>query len=851
MNMLPITLKLKNFLAYRDPDPLYFDGITLACLTGANGAGKSSLLDAITWVLWGKARAKSDNELIHSGQNDMSVELEFEHADQRYKVIRTRSAGKSGKSALNFLSVKRDGSLQTLDEPNLRETQKRIIDLLRLEYDTFVTSAFLQQGKADAFTTKQPAERKRLLADILGLEQWEVYEQRTKDQLKEIDRTLENLKGSLKEIQEELRFESSYQATLRTAKQNRDDAQKELEIAEARVKEFANAETDYKLMVAQIQDLQKVLRERQADRDTVYKDGEKLTQQLADYQAILEQSEAIRTGLDILREAREQDGTLGEQLSQVRELEKHKNTLEKHIQSERTTLEKQLSALFATIQQLRASASIDNTAHLLTLREKIAELQQAENERTYIKHTESELKEERGQLSSQMNSLKEQGDELKERIKTLEEAEGATCPLCGQPLTEEHRTTLGAELGIQLAKMRDDWASANTRSKDIDKEIKDSTKRFDDLSQALQDLPRLQKDLGKLEKEQTDAQANQTKLMTQEAEYTTLQKRLEEHDYAHTEQHELQQLSAELDHIGYSEQTHSDIRQKLSEYSAYEKQSQRLHEAEVQIPSLTSQLEEKSARYERLNKAIEADEVTLEENHQQLPQLEANVLEHKRLTQARNEQQQKHTRAMGEVQVAEQQLKALDARRERAKKIEMDQENLSVEAAYYEELKLAFGKNGVPAMIIESAIPELEMLANDLLTRMTNGRMHLRLTTQQEKQDGGLKETLNIEIADELGTRSYEMYSGGEAFRVNFALRIALSKLLARRAGAQLSTLFIDEGFGTQDEEGRGKLVDAINTVQEDFKMILVITHMEDLRDSFPVHITIEKTPRGSRVSIQ
>jgi len=103
---------------------------------------------------------------------------------------------------------------------------------------------------------------------------------------------------------------------------------------------------------------------------------------------------------------------------------------------------------------------------------------------------------------------------------------------------------------------------------------------------------------------------------------------------------------------------------------------------------------------------------------------------------------------------------------------------------------------------------------------------------------------------DELGTRSYELYSGGESFRVNFAIRIALSKLLARRAGARLQTLVIDEGFGTQDAQGRERLVEAINSTKEDFERILVITHIEELKDAFPVRIDVFKTPQGSQVAI-
>jgi exonuclease SbcC len=129
--------------------------------------------------------------------------------------------------------------------------------------------------------------------------------------------------------------------------------------------------------------------------------------------------------------------------------------------------------------------------------------------------------------------------------------------------------------------------------------------------------------------------------------------------------------------------------------------------------------------------------------------------------------------------------------------------------------------------------------------------MNLFLTTQREKVTGGMAETLEIQIADELGTRSYELYSGGEAFRINFALRVALSQVLARRAGAHLRTLFLDEGFGTQDEDGRNKLVEAITAIQDDFDLILVITHIDELRDSFPVHVVVEKTGSGSRVSVR
>ena len=128
--------------------------------------------------------------------------------------------------------------------------------------------------------------------------------------------------------------------------------------------------------------------------------------------------------------------------------------------------------------------------------------------------------------------------------------------------------------------------------------------------------------------------------------------------------------------------------------------------------------------------------------------------------------------------------------------------------------------------------------------------MSVKIETQRETKKGDTVETLDIKIADELGTRNYEMFSGGEAFRIDFAIRIALSKLLARRAGAPLPTLIIDEGFGTQDSNGLEKLKEAIISIQDDFEKILVVTHIEEFRDAFPTRIDITKTEDGSTIEV-
>jgi exonuclease SbcC len=203
--------------------------------------------------------------------------------------------------------------------------------------------------------------------------------------------------------------------------------------------------------------------------------------------------------------------------------------------------------------------------------------------------------------------------------------------------------------------------------------------------------------------------------------------------------------------------------------------------------------------------------------------------------------------------ILEQQIQRCETLANEVKEQEQSLRRMVVEKSIYDELTAAFGKNGVQALIIEGAMPQLEADANEILGRLTENRMFLKLELREGRRDratGQPSEEMDIRIADEVGTRSYETFSGGEAFRINFALRIALSKLLARRSGAPLPILFIDEGFGSQDRIGQERLTEAIQSIQNDFERIIVITHIEQVKDAFPVRIEVTKGPSGSTFTI-
>jgi exonuclease SbcC len=164
-------------MCYRDNvPPLSFEGIHVACLGGDNGNGKSAIFDAMTWALWGESRAKSDDDLIHIGQSEMDVDFEFTARGQRYRILRKRSrkpgTNRAGQTILE-LQIAHDDGYKTISGNTIQETQQKIIELLRLDYKTFVNSAFLRQGHSDEFSIKRPSERKEILANILNLQQYD------------------------------------------------------------------------------------------------------------------------------------------------------------------------------------------------------------------------------------------------------------------------------------------------------------------------------------------------------------------------------------------------------------------------------------------------------------------------------------------------------------------------------------------------------------------------------------------------------------------------------------------------------------------------------------------------------
>ena len=152
--------------------------------------------------------------------------------------------------------------------------------------------------------------------------------------------------------------------------------------------------------------------------------------------------------------------------------------------------------------------------------------------------------------------------------------------------------------------------------------------------------------------------------------------------------------------------------------------------------------------------------------------------------------------------------------------------------------------------MIENLLPQLEAETNQILGKLSDHQLHVQFVTQRSGRNNRKIDTLDILIADARGTRPYETYSGGEAFRVNFAIRLAIARLLALRSGMSLKMLIIDEGFGTQDREGCDRLIAAIEAIAPDFACILTITHMPHFREAFQTRVDVTKDEDGSHILI-
>ncbi|MDX2242597.1 MAG: AAA family ATPase [Leptolyngbyaceae cyanobacterium bins.302] len=1083
--MIPLRLVLKNFLSYREAT-LDFQGLHTACICGANGAGKSSLLEAIAWAIWGESRATSEDDVIHLGAEEVRVDFLFIHNQHTYRIIRSRH--RSQVTALEFQVANPNPltphpqppvsnpqpQFRSLTAKGIRATQQLILDHLRLDYETFVNSAYLRQGRADEFMLKRPNERKQILADLLKLAQYDELAERAKDQSRQLKGQIDLLERNLATIQEQLQQQDAI-AQERT--------QLETVLAQTQVQQTQDAEQLQQLqaMQHQRQTWQQQLSWQQQQQRVLEQDCHRLQQELAaaqhqqqELETWLRQEATIATGYVHFQALQTQEAQLSarfkthhlaqtqrQQYAQqqaekvatiqatIQQLQAQLEALQQQEQDIQQTLRKtttiadalkslhaarshlsqqdqvqlQAAPLLQRRQQIltqlernhaKLSARLDELkvssrqlqaqqarqtqlqGAVLAVNDRIATLEQRRfyqqqvrekgvERRNFMERLQAEqrnyesqladveqkiqlLEQQMGESSRQDtgNRKPETGNRRKrEEKRVTEEASGKTqnlklktlphpsthsstlshppshpfppCPLCDRPLDEHHGTVVLEKHQQKRQEVLDHIWVIREQLSASEREIQLLRQEYRELERELNQYPVELERRGQLQQQlQATIEAEHT-LGQLTTEISAIERSLQQGEYATDLQQELQLLEQRLQELNYDEKNHALARGDVDRWRWAEvkqaelKQAQRRQnqiaqrqpELQTQLDTASTQLEalqqETAVQLQQFDRQIAEIGYNLEQHNalqvavreeqtwqlryqelqrsqQQYPRIQQRV---KELAQSLKERQTSQQINQAQTQTLLQKLQATPDRQKQV--IELEQrlhqrrsdldeqlaalgrlqqqqqhlESLSTQHSalstqhstlqhqyrIYHELAQAFGKNGIQALMIENILPQLEAETNRILARLSANQLHIQFITQRSHKRNPSRtkakleaakmiETLDILIADAQGTRPYETYSGGEAFRVNFAIRLALARLLAQRSGTTLQMLIIDEGFGTQDAEGCDRLIAAINAIASDFACILTVTHVPHFKEAFQARIEVVKTADGSQLQL-
>lgn len=890
--MIPLKLQLKNFLSYgNNLQTVDFAPYKLICLSGRNGHGKSALLDAITWALWGQARkvgatSKPDDGILRLGQTEMTVCFDFIFNGQTYRVRRDYSK-KYGKphTHVDFGLLDNDNNrFIPLTDKTIRKTQLKIESILGLDYESFINSSFLRQGQANEFSKKSAKERKEVLATILGLHHYERARSLTLEKIRTLNNEqlhIEKLKERLIQEQEKIK-EVPYQlATLdRDLKKILDEETQATQLIKTiaeKKKECLNKRHKEKLLSFELTQLKEQETEKRISLKKIRIEWQGFHEKFissTDQEKLKHEKQKIVHEISTLQKNVQKN--LDER-SEYLKIKEKKAVLEGQVIR---SFEKEYQELFSSIERLAAQHEFLKNTLIKQIETKKEYSEQIKISETAIATIRQNLPPETLLMESFELKKKlererefyqrwiEQGNWVNSELKNIAQKQilsqdptNPSCPLCEQNLSQarkrflhkkfstdtdflEHRfkrlSALIKRLRESLQKQHQELESVlkiESLLKEQDSITKDLRKLEESIASTEKELKTIAKHLETLKDQEKTLQQKQITSLKNNHELNELEikiKNFENSNYASEDPiKKIPLLTETLHRIEEKLELFEKIKEQKAAQEERRKTISQLCCDLKKIQSIKKQLEETIKPFATLNQ----EEISLEKKELEAHNLLKSILQNK------EEQLTEKGRLETEKKKGEQLTKE-------QKELENNSALLGTSIHEYQIISKALSKDGIQALLIEDALPEIESEANNLLARLTDNQASIHIESLRDLKKGGTRETLDINISDASGIRPYELFSGGEAFRIDFALRIAISKLLAHRAGTSLQTLIIDEGFGSQDEDGLYKIMDALYLIQDDFEKIIIVSHLSTMKDQFPVHFLIEKQAQGSTVHV-
>ena len=842
-----------------DVPSLNLEPVHIACISGDNGYGKTALLDAITWAIWGKARAKTQDELVNVARNTMFVELDFFAGESRYRVTRTYTKGRgasSGKSELN-LSIIIGNTVTSLMANTIRETEEKIVNLLNMDYETFINTSYLKQGDSNRFTSSRPTDRKKILADLLDLSYYERLESASKQHSRQLQNdvevqqsVIEHKSSAVQEKELILERLETYKKESQNLLSEEQSLSKELENLNQKRQTLLVETSNKKTMVDQIDTSEKEI-------GMMLVQEMRWKKELGELKILLSRSGEIQSTYKEYQDLRSEYGRSSTLISDFHKINAEKIVIEKTIAIETLKLESQISnksnriktdlqPLVDGIPKLLREINLANTA--------LQNLEIEFSETEHLLNKANALSEKVTILQISNKTLLTQMSDSRNRFDMINHAE-ATCPLCLQSLSTGNKQHIRDGLQSEGKTSKIEYES-NLEKIQALTDRKDELITQNELQQTI--LVRKKTETEKIQYDLMNqlgkSEASSIELSSLKLNLVQMEEELNSERFCSEELNRLKILDSKLKKLEDTEKNHSHLESKLESLSPYLELHAQLQGSRDRLLSVTQSVEDtKSIR--------EARQLQTETWKLELVRIEKILTEEWGFDQKINLIQSKIKKVKGQslyaVTMREQaryQIEQIVKAEEDIKSMELEIFKTNEDVQLYEELASAFGRNGIQALMIERAVPMLENTAKELLARLSDNKMTIKLELKEGRIDratGLPSEELNITISDEQGTRSYETFSGGETFRIDFAIRIAMSKLLASRSGSPLPILFIDEGFGSQDTIGQGRLIEVIQSISEDFEKIIVITHVDSMKENFDQQIEISKTEYGSVFTLQ
>lgn len=799
--MRPVRLEVEGFTSFREHTELDFTGLDLFAITGATGAGKSSLIDAIVFALYGQVPrvGRSYKQLISHGAERLSVRLDFEVGGQTYRIVRAVRA--RGQSAVRLERIA-NGSAEPVAD-RVRDIEAAVERIVGLDYDAFTRSVVLPQGQFDAFLKGEPEERRKILVallnlgvygDMQGIVNRRAVEARTRSEL--VGRQLETDFGEADEA-------------------NLARCRSQLEAARG---EAAGLEKELAGLAGSIAAAGKV-------------------------RSIRAEAQRLKGTLEEERGRRKRaQQTLAEAAARRRNLEARLAEVAKSLEA----------VHFDPERQLRLVEARPRLERLLAARRRVQDLE-IELERSRVASEKADASAASAAKAAQVALLKEEAErsalEGARRVRDAarvrhaahalrrELRPGEPCPVCestvasvpgsGAPGLDAPEAALAAaETSSEAAREERFRCDREVTKAEGERESRrrDRARLADTIDEARREVGTLEESLAGALGDLGDPETLAAKLA---AELETLDSARRERERLETTRAALEReqaaLAAELsgaersvadagERIGQLEQAHDAAWRELE--NVRKGLLTRLRRAGWEDPALDRPLEERDelhaledrrTRLERARSEVSARAARLEES---VTRLERDVA---RAVELRD------------------QKRALDA-----------------DAALYGTLAQHLHADQFVAYV---QIEALRLLAEDG-SRHLRGLSQGRYSLESESQDFLVVDHWN---ADQ--RRSVRTLSGGESFLASLALALALAERLAElsvegRAGETLESLFLDEGFGTLDPEALDLVVQAIEALQGGRRLVGVITHIQSLAERLPARVEVARASAGAQLSL-